>query len=413
MKAMVDATSRHGYGQVTVSELVALAGVSKSAFYKQFANKEECFLATFDALVERGAAEIERAFRTRTDSGASMQMALEKLAELMVSETAAAKLVFVVSLDLGEASVASREKAAARYQAILRQSFEAAPSPGSVSPVLLCGIFGGLRDVAYHCLRDDDPRRFGDHVDELVAWGLGYRKAAASGQMPGSRLAEAAVEAWESGLSAAEEVRPNAEESVGWKEPANSARSRIELSQRERIMRATAQVAAAQGYRALTISAISAAAGTSNQTFYEFFASKEKAFLAAFDALALRAFERTGAAFTKSASWLEGGSIAIKAVLEFIAEERLFRQINFFELHAAGPIAYERAELMLALFISFMQPDPVPPEVAAMPPKVVIEAIAGGVWAAILHEAASGRGDSVPELLPDILDLILVPFGVT
>jgi hypothetical protein len=38
--AMVVAVSRKGYDAVTVGELVAVAGVSKTAFYRQFANKE-------------------------------------------------------------------------------------------------------------------------------------------------------------------------------------------------------------------------------------------------------------------------------------------------------------------------------------------------------------------------------------
>ena len=48
---MLEAVSRHGYPATTVGELVALAGVSKSTFYEHFADKQECFLATFDEIV--------------------------------------------------------------------------------------------------------------------------------------------------------------------------------------------------------------------------------------------------------------------------------------------------------------------------------------------------------------------------
>jgi hypothetical protein len=43
---------------------------------------------------------------------------------------------------------------------------------------------------------------------------------------------------------------------------------------------------------------------------------------------------------------------------------------------------------------------------------VVIKAIAGGIWAVIQHDNSEGRSDSLPDLLPGILDLVLVPFGV-
>ena len=409
--AMIEAVARRGYKGVTVSEVVALAGVSKSAFYAQFADKEACFLATFEAVVELGAEEIEKAYRGQTGFREGMEAAFAKFVELVDAQGTAARVVLVDSLSLGVASLAAREKAAERYETMIRQSFEAAPLPGSVSPVLIRAIFGGLRDFAYHCLRDGEPQRLKAHIAELIDWGVSYREAAAAGPGPGARLARAADEATEIRVF---DTDPEGEvdEPLSWEEPANSERSRRTLGQRERIMRATAQVAAAKGYGALTMPAIAAAAGTSNQTFYEFFASKEKAFLAAFDAIALRAFEVTGTAFATRDNWLEAGATGIKVLLEYIAEDRLFRQINFFELYAAGPAAHDRAEAMLALFTAFMQPDPLPPEVKVKPSKVVIEAIAGGIWATIQHEAAVGRSEDLPQLLPDILDFVLLPFAV-
>src|SRR5690242_15072 len=49
--AMVEAVARHGYAGTTLRELVALAGVSKTTFYEHFESKEDCFLATLDAII--------------------------------------------------------------------------------------------------------------------------------------------------------------------------------------------------------------------------------------------------------------------------------------------------------------------------------------------------------------------------
>jgi AcrR family transcriptional regulator len=408
--AMIEAVRRRGYEGVTVAEVVALAGVSKSAFYKLFSDKEACFLTTYELLVEQGAEQIETAYRSGEGLREGMTAAFEQFVETTSEHTAAARLVFVDSLSIGAAAIPAQERTAARYESMITRSFAAAPLPGEVSPAVIRAVFGGLRDFAFHCLRDHEPERLGEHVPELVDWGVGYREAAARGSKVGARLAAQTIkgrEAWASG-----DPTDSQEALVLWEEPANSPRSRKELSQRERIMRATAQVAAEVGYGALTVPAISAASGTSNQSFYKHFGSKEKAFLAGFDALALQAFEVTSAAFATKDGWLEAGSAAILAVLEFIAANRLFQRINFFELHAAGPIARDRAEAMLSLFTAFMQPDPLPPEAKTKPPKVVIEAIAGGVWAVIQHEITAGRGDSLPDLLPEMLDIVLLPFGL-
>jgi AcrR family transcriptional regulator len=411
MGATVEAVFRRGYEGVTVSELVALAGVSKSAFYRQFAGKEACFLATYEEIVEQGAVRIEVAYRRGKGLRESLEAAFAELIEIVDSQPAAARLVFVDSLSLGTAANDARERTAARYEAMIAEGFAAAPLGGEVSPVVIRAIFGGMRDFAHHCLRDHEPERLREHASELVDWAVGYRLAAAKGLQVGERWAKSSAATKEAPAPSAEAEDSHGED-LEWEEPANSERSRRQLSQRERIVRATAQVAADNGYGKLTVPAISAAAGTSNQTFYTYFASKEKAFLAAFDALALQAFEVTGAAYATKEGWLEAGTTGMRALIEFIAANRTFRQMNFFELYAAGPVAQDRAEAMLSLFAAFMQPDPPPVEVKAEPPRVVIEAIAGGLRAVLQHEIVAGRSESLPELLPEIFDVILLPFGV-
>src|SRR3954464_1892901 len=50
--AMADAVARKTYAGTTVADVVAGAGVSRKTFYEHFRDKEECFLAAFDAGVD-------------------------------------------------------------------------------------------------------------------------------------------------------------------------------------------------------------------------------------------------------------------------------------------------------------------------------------------------------------------------
>jgi AcrR family transcriptional regulator len=50
--AMADAVAAKGYAATTVADVVAGAGVSRKTFYEHFRDKEECFLAAFDAGVD-------------------------------------------------------------------------------------------------------------------------------------------------------------------------------------------------------------------------------------------------------------------------------------------------------------------------------------------------------------------------
>ena len=61
--AMLEAVSQHGYAETTVAELVGLAGISKSDFYKHFESKAACFLATLDEIFAISAERVSDAFR--------------------------------------------------------------------------------------------------------------------------------------------------------------------------------------------------------------------------------------------------------------------------------------------------------------------------------------------------------------
>ena len=61
--AMVEAVAQSGYWGASVKQVIGLAGVSRRSFYEQFANKQECFLATFDLLAGRALRQTVEAYR--------------------------------------------------------------------------------------------------------------------------------------------------------------------------------------------------------------------------------------------------------------------------------------------------------------------------------------------------------------
>ncbi len=241
------------------------------------------------------------------------------------------------------------------------------------------------------------PEEVSEHLDELLDWALSYQGpvAPASTSIP-RRPPEAPASS------------PTGEE-LGWDEPADSARSRAGLTQRERIVRAAAQVAGENGYASLTIPAISAASGTSNQTFYEHFDGKEQAFLAAFDELAGRALRATASGSSAGSDWRTSVEDGMRGLLEHLVADRNFAQLAFFELPGAGPAALDRADLAIQRFTGFLEPKALPDGLTPLSP-VVVEAIGGGMWAVIQHEIAAGRLSSLPRKAPEIAAIALTPF---
>src|SRR3954469_16228008 len=166
--AMVEATARHGFGGTTVAELVSLAGVSKTTFYQHFDSKQECFLATFDAIIDEVTARVSETYREPGDFRERLTRALSTFMEIAADEPAAASLAAIDSLTLGKAGIAHRERGSQAFEVMVRQSFDHSPSPVQVSDATVRAIVGGIRGVVYRCLRADEAERLPNLVDELV-----------------------------------------------------------------------------------------------------------------------------------------------------------------------------------------------------------------------------------------------------
>ena len=393
---MVEAVARHGFGATTLRELVALAGVSRSTFYEHFENKQDCFLATFDTIMGELEVRVGEAYRSGADFRDRLVVALRAFMQTAVEEPAAASLAAVDSLTLGAAGVAHRERASETFEALIQQSFD--PSKREVSPTTVRAIVAGIRGVTYRRLRVGLAVELPATVEELVDWTLAY-------QLPESEATRRAVAAAEVPQAVDEEGAP---EALGWEEPPDSRRSRSELGQRDRIVRAAARVVVDRGYEALSIPAISGAAGTSNQTFYEHFSSKRDAFLAAFEVLSGEALRLSTAAFERQDHAAEAIGAGLLAMLEYIAGNQLFARLAFFELLTAGPPALDRADATLDLFTAYLRNSP---ELGPPLPPAILEAIPSGIWAVIQHEIAQGRLETLPELAPEAARIVAASFG--
>jgi AcrR family transcriptional regulator len=391
--AMVEAVRRSGYAQMTIRELVALAGVSKSAFYRHFDSKQDCFLATFDEISAEGARRVEEAYRHGEGLRGSLLAGLGAFAETVAEEPAAASLALVDSLHLGGAGVAHREAAAARFEVLVLRSFAAAGTP--LTALEARAIVGGWSRVAYRALRDGEPGRLAAGVDDLVSWALSYRSAAEI-KVPSPRPRPAGDDG-------------DGTEELGWSEPPDGPAARRALDRRGRILRAVAQLAAEEGHEAVTIPAVSARARTSNEAWYESFSSKDEALGAAFDQLGARALAVSVAAFEAERDWERGVAAGLAALLRHIAEEPVFARLAFFEMPASGLDGLERSDVAVDAFTAYLRPGAFGADRPELP-AITRDAIAGGVWAAVQHELARGRAARLPALAPRFAALALAPF---
>src|SRR3954464_3665485 len=91
--ALVATVDEKGYEATTVADLVKLSGVSRSAFYRHFEDKQACFLAAIEAMIEPALGTLAAGPGTEGMDGA--RKAFASFIELIVDQPAAAKMCIV------------------------------------------------------------------------------------------------------------------------------------------------------------------------------------------------------------------------------------------------------------------------------------------------------------------------------
>jgi AcrR family transcriptional regulator len=135
LAAMAAVAAESGYGAVSVADVIARAGVSRKTFYEHFDNKEECFLAAYDAGVEAMLEAIDDAIRGASGAsapgGPSAGAAVARAGTARYLDTLAANPAFARTFLVevpaaGPAALARRARAHERFAALLATSSRAA-----------------------------------------------------------------------------------------------------------------------------------------------------------------------------------------------------------------------------------------------------------------------------------------------
>lgn len=388
--AMVAAVAHDGYANTSIASVVELAGVSRTTFYEHFESKEDLFLQTHDLAVELGIERVTQAYRSTDGLRERLHAAFTAFVEIVTSEPESARLVIIEALAAGDVALEHRERAVQAFEGLLRQSFAQATPKRQVSEVTLRAIVGGVQRIVYMRLREGRVQELDGLVDELVDWTLSY-------QAPGVRPPTPPRVRRATTPSVPRLKLPTPEPTV----------SRLVLSQRERILLAVSSLVAEHGYAALTMPAIAATAGVSNQTFYEHFKDKEDAFLAAFDEAAADALRATAAAVKAAPSLPDAVREAVRALLSYTSSHPAFARLAFFETLTPGTAAQARAERAVQRFIELLSPGRNrPPGV----PSVAEQAIFGAIVSVIHREMIYGRLAQLPRLTACLAYVALAPF---
>jgi AcrR family transcriptional regulator len=368
-----------GYDATRVADLVKLAGISRSAFYRQFSDKQECFLATAEELVQPTLDAVVARAGEAPPGEERMRAAIEAFLGLIASQPAASKMCFVEIYAAGPEAVAVIERTTDAVEKLVIDLFDQIPGRENMPPQLVRAMIGGLQKVIHKRLYRDEEEALVELAPQLWKWWLSYPPPPGSLQVQRRR---------------AKRPRP-LEERQAVTGPA------------DRVLRALAAVVAEKGYPAVTVAEIVERASTSQRTFYEHFANKEEALLAALDAGSAQWLANTLPAFRRGPDWQHAVRGAYEGMFAFGIEEPEYSRLGAVEMYAAGKRALETRDRIMEPLEALLGPGY---ELAPETPPIAAEAIGGAIHA-LAYDQVKARGpESLPELVPMSTYLTLAPF---
>jgi AcrR family transcriptional regulator len=374
--AMIEAVAANGYGRTSVKQVVTLAGVSRRAFYEQFANKQECFLATLDLISAHALTRIAESYRASEGTlEQRLGIALTSFAEIVRANPKGSRVMLVDAPSAGPAGWARLTQTLATFESRLAASFahapDAAPLPGPVARA----IVGGLRRATFVVLVEDRADELPAMVEHMLSWTLVFRTAAPSPLAGRPRAVPA-------------QPRLGGE------------------NDRARVLRSALELAALEGYANLTPMRIADEAGVSIDTFFDLFDDMEACFLAAVQKLGEEVREAVSDPGLTGAQWPYAVRRALDALMSYFAARPANAQTIAIGVFAMGQRAVDMgADLAREVAAKLTAGAPGEPLTA-----LAKEGIEGAIWHTIYSQTARGGTSALPQLSDYLAYVVLAPY---
>ena len=159
LAAMLRATAELGYRDVSVQDVLDRAGVSRPTFYEHFENKEDCFLAAFDAGAGRLRKRLdEHVAGSEGNWRERLRLTLEELLRFVVEEPDAAMSLIVDARAACPSALLRRDEMLDHFASCLDTQVRAEASAEDPSPsaIAAAGIVGGIEALLYARLNKGD-----------------------------------------------------------------------------------------------------------------------------------------------------------------------------------------------------------------------------------------------------------------
>jgi AcrR family transcriptional regulator len=170
LAGMLRACAQLGYRELTVQDVLERSGVSRPTFYEHFENKEDCFLAAFDAAAGRLRDRVEAAASEGGDRWRDrLRMAVEELLRFVDAEPDAARTLIVEARASCPPALERRDELLDHFAGCIDTRVRAeVAAVGMISPIAAAGVVGGVESLLYDRINREDTEDLEALVPSLM-----------------------------------------------------------------------------------------------------------------------------------------------------------------------------------------------------------------------------------------------------
>jgi AcrR family transcriptional regulator len=168
LSAVAQAAAERGYVEMSVEAITARAGVSRRTFYEHFKNKEDAFLAAYDALLYQLVRHTQRAYLQETTVIERLRAGITAYLQFLASEPEFARMGIVEVLAAGPRALARRNQAMRLFTEIIEDNIRDLVPNYPRAALTAETIVGGIHEVVFNRILADRASELPDLADDLL-----------------------------------------------------------------------------------------------------------------------------------------------------------------------------------------------------------------------------------------------------
>jgi AcrR family transcriptional regulator len=166
--AVAEAVAEQGFATTTVADIIARARLSRRTFYEHFADKEECFLAAYDTVVEQLLSAVGQAYEQAEGWTQKVHDGLETFLAYLAAEPAFARMCIVEVVAAGPEARSRRDAAMRVFVDFLEPGRAETPRGLRVPDLAADVVVGGIYEIIYSRLQRDAADELVEMLPELL-----------------------------------------------------------------------------------------------------------------------------------------------------------------------------------------------------------------------------------------------------